>query len=207
MNDPDPHNPARGDRGDDCASSDAVPDPVRDPGRGAARDPGRPYHVLFLCTGNSARSILAEALLNTLGQGRFQAFSAGSYPVGRVHPLAIELCQAMGYDTARLRSKSWDEFATPGAPPLDLIITVCDNAAGEVCPLWPGRPLAAHWGFPDPAAVQGSEAERRQAFASVCNAIHHRIETFLSLPHAALAHGALEIEDRERTAHPLTAPP
>ncbi len=132
-------------------------------------------NVLFLCTGNSARSILAEAILNRRGAGRFAGFSAGSHPRGEVHRLALELLRAQGLAIAGLRSKSWDEFATPGAPPMDRIITVCDNAAGEACPVWPGRPAIAHWGLPDPAAVQGSEAERRRAFAETYDALDQRI--------------------------------
>ena len=140
------------------------------------------YNVLFLCTGNSARSILAEALLNTLGRGRFRAHSAGSHPAGRVQPLALELAQEIGYDLGRLRSKSWDEFATPRAPRMDFILTVCDAAAGEACPLWPGHPATAHWGVPDPAAVQGDEVTRRAAFRAVFMALRQRIELLVALP-------------------------
>ena len=123
----------------------------------------RVYNVLFLCTGNSARSILAEAILNDQGQGRFKAFSAGSYPKGTVHPLALALLKREGLPTEGLRSKSWDEFAQPGAPPLDFVFTVCDNAAGEVCPVWPGQPMTGHWGQPDPAAVEGTDLEKTNA--------------------------------------------
>jgi arsenate reductase len=143
---------------------------------------GRPYHVLFLCTGNSARSILAESLLNHLGQGRFRAFSAGSYPKGAVHPLALDLLRQEGLPITNLRSKSWDEYATPGAPPIDLILTVCDNAAGEACPVWPGKPTSAHWGIPDPAAVEGSESDRRQAFRTAFDSLGARIQRLIALP-------------------------
>ena len=142
----------------------------------------RPYHVLFLCTGNSARSILAEALLNTVGEGRFRAFSAGSHPTGRVHPIAIELIQTRGLHADDPRSKSWDEFAGEDAPSMDFVFTVCDSAAGEVCPVWPGRPLTAHWGVPDPAAVEGTEEEKRQAFVAALQALSDRISLFVSLP-------------------------
>jgi arsenate reductase len=143
--------------------------------------PTPPYNVLFLCTGNSARSVMAEALLNVLGSGRFKAFSAGSFPSGKVQPVAAELAQAFGYD-APLRSKSWDEFAQPDSPAIDIVITVCDNAAGEVCPIWPGQPVTAHWGVPDPAAVDGTEAERRRAFQSAWMTLRRRIDLLLALP-------------------------
>lgn len=142
----------------------------------------RPHHVLFLCTGNSARSILAESLLNHLGQGRFRAFSAGSHPAGAVHPLALELLRQEGLPIANLRSKSWDEYAAPGAPPIDFIFTVCGNAAGETCPVWPGKPTSAHWGIPDPAAVEGSESERRKAFRIAFDSLAARIRRFVALP-------------------------
>ena len=146
----------------------------------------KPYQILILCTGNSARSIMAEAIINTLGAGRIVAHSAGSQPAGRVHPLALEKLSAIGYPTAQLRSKSWDEFAAADAPQMDFIITVCDNAAGETCPLWPGQPISAHWGFPDPAAVQGSEAEQRAAFEQVFQRITQRVRLLLNLPLASL---------------------
>ena len=142
--------------------------------------------VLFLCTGNSARSILAETLMNALGAGRVQAYSAGSHPNGAVNPLAIELLRKNGLPTAGLRSKRWDEFVAPGAPELDVVITVCDAAAGEACPLWPGRPLAAHWGMPDPAAVIGDIETRRRAFLNAYAALQRRIELFVGLPLATL---------------------
>jgi protein-tyrosine-phosphatase len=145
-------------------------------------DPNRTFNVLFLCTGNSARSILSEALLNKRGQGQFRAFSAGSHPAGRINPFALELLQRMGYATDRLRSKSWDEFAAPGAPELDFVFTVCDNAAGEVCPMWPGQPITAHWGVPDPAAVEGTDEQKRKAFDEAFRILERRISLFLSLP-------------------------
>ena len=144
------------------------------------------YNVLFLCTGNSARSILAEVLLNKAGKGRFRAFSAGSYPKGDVHPSAITLIEGIGLPTAGLRSKSWDEFAKPDAPKMDFVITVCDNAAGEVCPIWPGVPVTAHWGIPDPAAATGSDAEIAAAFALAARQMRTRIDLFLSLPLASI---------------------
>lgn len=152
----------------------------------------RSYNVLFLCTGNSARSILAESLLNSLGKGRFRGFSAGSFPKGQVHPLALELLKRMDLPSEDLRSKSWDEFAKPDAPQMDFIVTVCDNAAGEVCPLWPGQPVTAHWGFPDPAAVQGTDEVKRAAFASTLRQIRHRVQLFLSLPLETLDRMAIE---------------
>jgi arsenate reductase len=144
------------------------------------------YNVLFLCTGNSARSIIAEALLNALGGGRFRAYSAGSHPTGVVNPHAIELLRALGIPTAELRSKSWDEFSGPAAPALDFVFTVCDQAAGELCPLWPGQPMTAHWGIPDPAAVTGSEAQIERAFRDALQVLRRRIELFLALPLAAV---------------------
>jgi len=136
----------------------------------------RVYNVLFLCTGNSARSILAEVILGGLGGGRFHAFSAGSQPRGEVHPLALELLRKLGEDTRGLRSKSWDEFARPGAPIMDFVFTVCDSAAGESCPVWPGQPVTAHWGVEDPASVGGTPEERERAFARVYHVLEHRIE-------------------------------
>lgn len=146
----------------------------------------RVYNVLFLCTGNSARSVIAEALLNKAGMGRFRAFSAGSFPKGEVNPNALRLVSSLGLPTDGLRSKSWNEFARPGAPALDFIITVCDNAAGEVCPIWPGKPVTAHWGIPDPAAAEGTEAEIAAAFAAAARQLRTRIDLFLNLPLASI---------------------
>jgi arsenate reductase len=146
----------------------------------------RVFNVLFLCTGNSARSIIAESLLNNLGHGVFRAFSAGSFPKGEVHPLALALLRESELPTEGLRSKSWDEFAAPGAPPLDFIITVCDNAAGEVCPIWPGHPVVAHWGIPDPAAATGTEIQKKAAFHQAHKALSNRIGLLLSLPLVSL---------------------
>lgn len=140
-----------------------------------------PFHVLFLCTGNSARSVLAEAYLNARGEGRFIAHSAGSHPAGRINPLAVELLKKHRIDTANLRSKSWDEFARPGAPKLDFVFTVCDNAAGEACPLWPGQPVTTHWGVADPAAVQGSDEAKRKAFWKAFTELSTRINLMLAL--------------------------
>jgi arsenate reductase len=140
------------------------------------------YNVLVLCTGNSARSILGEVLFNALGKGRFIAHSAGSKPAGRVNPFALELLQQQGFSTEGLRSKSWDEFAVPGAPEIDFVFTVCDNAAGEVCPHWPGKPFTAHWGIPDPAAVEGDDKVKRVAFRQAYDQLARRIQLFMSLP-------------------------
>jgi len=153
---------------------------------------GKVFNVLILCTGNSARSIMAEALVNAMGQGRFRAFSAGSQPTGKVNPFAIEKLHSIQYPTDSLRSKSWDEFAAPGAPQMDFIITVCDNAAGEVCPLWPGQPVSAHWGFEDPAAVQGSDEDKRRAFDVAFERIRERVLRFVHLPLGALDAAALQ---------------
>ena len=153
---------------------------------------GRPLNVLFLCTGNSARSILAEAFLNAEAHGRFRAYSAGSHPGGKVNPFALELLEKNGLNTSGLRSKSWDEFAQPGAPRLDFVFTVCDNAAGETCPFWPGRPVSAHWGVPDPAAVQGSDEEKRKAFQLAFARLSTRIRLFLNLPFDKLERQSLE---------------
>ena len=142
----------------------------------------RPLNVLFLCTHNSARSVLAEVLLNQLGRGRFKAYSAGSHPSGRVNPFALELLERNRLPTADLRSKGWDEFAGPDAPPLDFVFTVCDQAAGEMCPIWPGQPVSAHWGIEDPAAVQGSDDEKRKAFFKAYNQLQNRLSIFVSLP-------------------------
>ncbi len=142
----------------------------------------KPFNVLFLCTGNSARSIMAESLLNQWGRGRFVGYSAGSFPKGEVHPLALELLSHMKVPTAGLHSKSWNVFALPGAPVMDFVFTVCDNAAGEVCPVWPGQPMTAHWGIADPAAVQGSGKEQRAAFRTAFSELDSRIKIFTSLP-------------------------
>ena len=142
--------------------------------------PERPYNVLFLCTGNSARSILAEVVLNAESKGRFRAYSAGSFPKGAIHPFALALLKQLGLPTDGLRSKSWDEFVT--APPMDFIFTVCDNAAGEICPVWPGRPVTAHWGMPEPAAAEGSEGEKMQAFRDCLRMLSNRIRVFAELP-------------------------
>ena len=139
------------------------------------------YNVLFLCTGNSARSIMAEVLLEHWGRGRFKGYSAGSFPKGAVHPLALDLLENADLDTRGLRSKSWDEFAEPGAPEMDLVFTVCDRAAGEVCPIWPGNPVTAHWGVADPAAVEGTQAEKRRAFREAYLVLENRIKLFTSL--------------------------
>lgn len=151
----------------------------------------RPFNVLFLCTGNSARSILAEAILNKNGSGRFRAFSAGSHPNGTVNPFALQLLERVGLPVAGLRSKAWDEFAAPGAPSLDFVFTVCDNAAGEVCPVWPGQPMTAHWGLPDPAAVEGTDLDKTNAFRDAFRALERRIGLFTALPIRSLDKMAL----------------
>jgi arsenate reductase (thioredoxin) len=156
----------------------------------------RPYDVLFLCTGNSARSIIAEAILNKLGAGKFHAYSAGSQPKGRVHPEALQLLQSLGYDTSAFRSKSWSEFADPGAPLLDFVFTVCDNAAGEICPIWPGQPMTAHWGLPDPAEAEGNPAEIALASKDTYRMLNQRIGIFTSLPLRSLDRLSLQKELR-----------
>ncbi len=154
------------------------------------------YSILILCTGNSARSIMAEALFNVLGKGRFQAYSAGSHPNGTVNPFAVERCAAIDYDTSNLRSKSWDEFAVPSAPRMDFVVTVCDQAAGEVCPIWPGAPLTAHWGFEDPAAFEGTDEQKRKVFDKVFRQIMGRVSQFVNLPLHVLDRNAIQQEMR-----------
>jgi protein-tyrosine-phosphatase len=165
-------------------------------------------NVLFLCTHNSARSIIAECIMNDLGRGRFKGYSAGSQPSGRVHPYALELMQKLNYDTRSLRSKAWEEFAGPDAPKLDFVFTVCDTAANEVCPIWPGQPMTAHWGVPDPSVVEGTESERRFAFADTHRMLYQRISIFLSLPLASLDKLSLQrrLDDIGR-ARPQAAEP
>ena len=155
-----------------------------------------PYSVLFLCTGNSARSVIGEAILNKLGAGRFRAYSAGSQPKGQVHPETLRLLEGLGYDTATFRSKSWSEFARPGAPALDFVFTVCDSAAAETCPVWPGQPMTAHWGIPDPAAATGTPAEIALAFKDTYRMLHQRIAVFTALPIRSL--DALSLQNRLR---------
>ena len=145
-----------------------------------------PYNVLFLCTGNSARSILAEVIMNQLGAGRFRGYSAGSFPKGEVNPLALDLLKQLNLPVEGLRSKSWDEFAKPGAPALNFVFTVCDNAAGEVCPVWPGQPMTAHWGIPDPAAAEGTDAQKALAFREAFKSLENRLKAFTSLPLASI---------------------
>jgi protein-tyrosine-phosphatase len=170
----------------------------------------RKLTVLFLCTGNSARSIMAEAILNRLGAGKFHAYSAGSHPTGKVNPLALNLLRKTNYDVAGLRSKSWDEFAAPSAPKLDFVFTVCDDAAGEVCPIWPGQPMTAHWGVPDPAKATGTEAERAFAFDDCFRMLNQRIGIFVSLPLDSLSNLSLQKEldaiGRMRRKAPSEAP-
>lgn len=151
-----------------------------------------PLNVLFLCTGNSARSIMAEAILNAVGNGKFAAYSAGSHPAGRVNPFALELIRQNRMPSDELRSKSWDEFAAPGAPPLHFVFTVCDNAAGEMCPVWPGQPISAHWGIPDPAAVEGTDEQKRRAFSQAWHVLNQRLRIFSSLPLEKLDRMALK---------------
>jgi len=157
----------------------------------------RAYNVLFLCTGNSARSILAEAILNRQGRGRFRAYSAGSHPKGEINPHTITLLRSLGYDTTSLCSKSWDEFTAPGAPEFDFVFTVCDNAAGESCPLWPGQPMTAHWGIPDPAEATGAPAEVALAFKDAYRMLSRRIELFTALPLASLDRLLLQAKLKE----------
>jgi protein-tyrosine-phosphatase len=152
----------------------------------------KPKNVLFLCTHNSARSIIAEAVMNRLGMGRFKGYSAGSQPSGKVHPFALDMLAKLNYDTSSLRSKSWDEFAAPGAPRMDFVFTVCDNAANESCPYWPGQPMTAHWGLPDPSAATGTDAERHFAFADTHRMLYQRISIFTNLPMASLDTLALQ---------------
>lgn len=159
-----------------------------------------PFNVLFLCTGNSARSILAECLLNHLGQGRFHGYSAGSQPAGRVNPFALEALTSAGIATDGVRSKSWEEFSKPDAPKMDLIITVCDNAAGEACPFWPGNPATAHWGYPDPAAVEGSDDAKRKAFQHTMHALRSRIQLLVNMPIGKLDQLSLQREARSLTS-------
>jgi arsenate reductase (thioredoxin) len=160
-----------------------------------------PHNVLFLCTHNSARSVIAECVINRLGNGRFKGYSAGSQPSGKVHPYALELLKNLNYDVSELRSKSWEEFSGPAAPKLDFAFTVCDNAANETCPVWPGQPMTAHWGLPDPSAVEGSESERRFAFADTHRMLYQRIGIFVNLPLASLDKLSLQrrLEDIGRT--------
>jgi arsenate reductase (thioredoxin) len=153
-----------------------------------ANESSRVFNVLFLCTHNSARSVMAEAALNKFGAPRFRAFSAGSYPKSSPNPFALEVVEKLGFDKAQFKSKSWDDFARADAPQMDIIITVCDNAAGEVCPIWPGHPATAHWGFPDPSDTQGDDAAKRHAFNNVFNAIKHRVDFLVALPDEKIAH-------------------
>lgn len=161
----------------------------------------QPYNVLFLCTHNSARSVIAECVMNRLGAGRFKAYSAGSQPSGKVHPNALALLQRLNYDTSGLRSKSWEEFARPGAPVLDFVFTVCDDAANEVCPFWPGQPMSAHWGLPDPSRVEGTESQQGLAFADTHRMLYQRIGIFTNLPLKSLDKLSLQrhLDDIGRT--------
>jgi arsenate reductase (thioredoxin) len=163
---------------------------------------GQIYNALFLCTHNSARSVIAECILNRLGKGTFQAYSAGSTPRGEVHPYALDLLRNQNYDVSELRSKSWDEFGGPDGPRMDFVFTVCDDAANEVCPIWPGQPMTAHWGVPDPSSAGGNEAEKRLAFADTYRMLHHRIGAFVALPTRSLDRLALQrkLDDIGRSA-------
>lgn len=164
----------------------------------------KPLNVLFLCTHNSARSIIAEAILNRLGAGRFKAYSAGSQPSGKVHPFALDLLRQLNYDTSSLRSKTWEEFTAPDAPDLDFVFTVCDNAANEVCPVWPGQPISAHWGLPDPSGAEGNDSERHFAFADTHRMLYQRISIFTNLPLASLDKLSLQkrLDDIGRNRQP-----
>ena len=166
----------------------------------------RPFNVLFLCTGNSARSIMAEAIMNRVGAGKFKGFSAGSMPKGLVHPLTINLLKKLNYETSVLRSKSWEEFAAAGAPVMDFVFTVCDNAANEVCPIWPGQPMSAHWGVPDPAEAHGDDAQKALAFADPYRMLNNRISIFTSLPLDSLDSLTLQkrLDDIGRTKTDVT---
>ena len=166
----------------------------------------RQYSILVLCTGNSSRSVMAEALFNTLGKGRFKAYSAGSHSSGTVNPFAIERCESLGYDVSQLRSKSWDEFATLDAPRMDFVVTVCDQAAGEVCPIWPGKPMTAHWGFEDPAEFEGTDEEKRQVFSKVYRQILGRVIQFVNLPLHVLDSNAIQRELRAIGERPAEGP-
>ncbi len=173
------------------------------------QNPDNPYNVLFLCTGNSARSIMGEVILNKIGAGKFYAYSAGSQPKGVVHPRALELLKRLGFATEGLRSKSWDEFAGADAPALDFVFTVCDNAANEVCPLWPGQPMTAHWGIPDPAAIDGSDEETTRAFRDAFQCLRRRIELFANLPVRSLDRMSLknQLDEIGRTGADATVAP
>lgn len=176
---------------------------VQDATEDAVHDKDRVYNVLFLCTGNSARSQMGEAIMNRLGEGRFKAYSAGSQPKSAVHPYTIDLLKKFNHPTGDLRSKSWDEFAASDAPEMDFVFTVCDDAAAETCPVWPGQPMSAHWGVPDPAAVEGNEAERRAAFADAYGRLYNRISIFVSLPMRSLDRLSLQkhLDDIGRKPH------
>ncbi|MDQ0320247.1 protein-tyrosine-phosphatase [Pararhizobium capsulatum DSM 1112] len=163
------------------------------------------YNVLFLCTGNSARSIIAEAILNRVGRGKFKAYSAGSHPKGEVHPFTLQLLKGLNYDTSFARSKNWDEFAAPGAPRMDFVFTVCDSAAAEACPVWPGQPMTAHWGLPDPAAAEGTETERHLAFDDAYRMLNNRISIFVNLPMSSIDKLALQTHLHEIGRNPTKA--